>query len=183
MPDHVTDEQLLAEFLGGRREALGALAERYERPLLGLACSLLGGAEAPARDAVQNTWLRIIKYGSGFKRKCTFKTWVYRITINECRRLHAKQGNERAARPIPKDCPGGESPDAPTMQAERNHVLHEALDRLNQRKRLVLLLCYHEGMPHVQAAQILGIPTGTLKSRLNAALGELRRALPAEVTS
>ena len=55
--------------------------------------------------------------------------------------------------------------------------------RLNPRKRLVLLLCYHEGMRHEQAAQILGIPTGTLKSRLNAALGELRRALPAEVTS
>ena len=183
MPDHVTDEQLLAEFLGGRREALGALAQRHEHALLGLACSLLGGGEAPAQDAVQNAWLRVIRYGASFKGKCSFKTWVYRITINECRRLHQKRGNDRATQPIPKNCPGDAPPDAEAMAAERNHVLREALDRLNPRKRLVLLLCYHEGMRHEQAAQILGIPTGTLKSRLNAALGELRRALPAEVTS
>ena len=182
MRDDATDEQLLKEFLGGRRPALGALAQRYERPLLGLACGLLGGSEAAAQDAVQNAWLRVIRYGRSFKGRCAFKTWIYRITINECRRLHGKNGNEQAAQAIPDDCGEDRPPDAAAMRFERNEVLQKALQRLHDRKRLVILLCYHEGMRHEQAAQILGIPTGTLKSRLNAALGELRRALPAEVT-
>ncbi len=61
-----TDEQLLAKFVGGDRAPLGELAQRYERPLLGMAMGLLGGQRSLACDAVQETWLRVIRFAGGF---------------------------------------------------------------------------------------------------------------------
>jgi RNA polymerase sigma-70 factor (ECF subfamily) len=60
--------------------------------------------------------------------------------------------------------------------------LRTAVGRLDEDRRLVVLLCYHAGMTHAQAAEILDLPLGTLKSRLHAALTELRAMLGAEVT-
>jgi RNA polymerase sigma-70 factor (ECF subfamily) len=62
-----------------------------------------------------------------------------------------------------------------TQAALRAHLRHLHPDR-----RLILLLCYHQGMTHAHAADILGLPLGTLKTRLHAALTELRARLLAE---
>ncbi|HWL95056.1 MAG TPA: sigma factor, partial [Phycisphaerae bacterium] len=80
-----SDEQLLAEFVAGRKAALGELARRHESSLLGLACGLLGGREDLARDAVQETWMRVVRFAGGFHGRSCFKTWVYRIAVNQCR--------------------------------------------------------------------------------------------------
>jgi len=60
-----TDEQLLTAFADGDRDALGTLAERYERALLDLALAVLGSREL-ALDAVQETWVRVVRYAGGF---------------------------------------------------------------------------------------------------------------------
>jgi len=69
------------------------------------------------------------------------------------------------------------------MATERNQTLRDAVERLAEPKREVVLLCYHEGMTHELAATVLEIPLGTLKSRLHAALKELREHLCDEVRS
>src|SRR5215510_2230127 len=84
------DEGLLREFVRGKREALGELARRYERALLGLASGLLDGRADLACDAVQETWVRVIRFGPTFDGRSSFKTWVYRIAINQCRTVKAK---------------------------------------------------------------------------------------------
>src|SRR5262245_49206087 len=71
-----TDEQLLSRFLRGEREALGELARRYELPLLGLCAGMLGGRRDRALDAVQETWMRVIRYGHTFSGRCSLKTWL-----------------------------------------------------------------------------------------------------------
>ncbi len=173
------DEQLLTAFVSGERSALGKLAERYERPLLGLAAGLLSGGRSPACDAVQETWLRVIRHGASFNGSASFKTWVYRIAINCCRDAGAKanrtvgNGAITAITDARRDQHDA-APDTSAVREEMSRGLRDAIDQLTAPKREVILLCYHDNITHQQAAEILEIPVGTLKSRLNAALTELR---------
>jgi len=198
-----TDEQLIAEFATGRRAALEDLARRYEKPLLGLSQGLLGGDATLAQDAVQETWVRVIRFAGKFNGRSSFKTWLYRIAINQCRTLqsstpHESTGESDKANDLDKEAitRGSGVSNSPTaskvtgvsnkraaedmVAAEERAELHAALDRLGVDHRHVLLLCYHAGMTHPEAADILDIPLGTLKSRLSTALAELRRMLAKE---
>lgn len=176
-----TDEQLLAAFHRGDRRSLAVLAERYEGLLLGLARALTG-REDVALDAVQEAWFRVIKYGGRFDGRSTFKTWMYRIVINRChdlRRREASHPPRSAASPPPGEI-GGHDPTARRDAAELNGRLRLAVEDLTEGQQLLVLLCYHRGVTHGQAADILGLPLGTVKSRLHAALGSLRTRLAAE---
>lgn len=172
-----SDEQLLKRFVGGDRDALGELAARYETALLGLACGLLNGRRDLAMDVVQETWMRVIRYGRSFNGRSSVKTWLYRVTVNQCKNLRMKRRVPR----LEDDQQSEEAPQDLIETEETGQELREALDRLGPLKRSVILLCYHNGMTHEQAAEILEIPLGTLKSRLHAALTELRAALAEEV--
>lgn len=199
MSQPATDETLIAEFATGRRAALEELARRYERPLLGLAQGLLNRDATLAQDAVQETWVRVIRFAGQFNGRSRFKTWVYRIAINQCRTLQSslprESGSELDKEPIAQAIGVSNSPatsksiNAPAkpvdnrdsiVVAEERAELHAALDRLGMDQRNVLLLCYHAGMTHPEAANILDIPLGTLKSRLSTALAELRQMLAKE---
>lgn len=87
---HNSDESLLSAFIRGDKPALGELARRYERPLLGLATGLLDGKTDMAADAIQETWLRVIRFADKFDHRSSFKTWLYRIAINQCRTTKTK---------------------------------------------------------------------------------------------
>jgi RNA polymerase sigma-70 factor, ECF subfamily len=175
MTDHTSspddhDMVLLRRFAAGERAALGDLARRHERSLLGLARGILDGDSEAACDAVQAMWVRVIRYAKGFKGNSEVKTWLYRILINECRdmrRDRAMVGGPATLRL------------AQEARTDREHDgrLHSTLAALPNEKREILLLCYHAGVTHQIASEILEIPIGTLKSRLHAALKDLRAAL------
>lgn len=173
------DLTLLRRFAKGQDAALGELAARYERPLLGLAMGLLNDRDL-ARDAVQETWLRVIKSARHFAGASSVKTWVYRILIN--RALDMRQDQKRfrippltddAMSPVP-------APDLAAHHLENGQLLRHAVDTLTPDQRLILLLSYHDGLSHAAAAEVLDIPLGTLKSRLHAALTQLRARLSPE---
>jgi len=189
MSDPPTDEQLLRRFVKGDESALGELASRHEPALVGLARAMLGGDADAARDAVQESWVRVITAAPRFQHRSGVKTWIYRIVINRCIDLR------RTRQPLPLDLRHeSDAPQSPDLRTpdpgaaldagETARQLHAALDALSGEARLLLLLCYHEGLTHPQAADVLGIPVGTLKSRLHTALAQLRTRLnpTAEVT-
>lgn len=175
-----TDEELLRRFRSGDRAALGTLAERHERELVGLAIGIIGGPAQrdTALEAVQETWLRVIRSAHTFKGESTVKTWLYRIAINAARDARA-----RAARLVNAPDVSHEDVSEVADTADRVGPLRTAVDQLSDDQRLVVLLCYHRSLTHPQAAEVLGIPLGTLKSRLHAALTALRAALAQEVRS
>ncbi|TWT45625.1 ECF RNA polymerase sigma-E factor [Phycisphaerae bacterium RAS1] len=189
-----SDEELLASFRNGQRSALDALARRYEPPMLGLARGLLSGRTDLACDAVQETWLRVIRFRDTFNGRSSVKTWVYRILINQCHSLRRMTGPEacgaatmwrddepsQAAKAAARGPAAPAEPHAAAERAETRAGLRDALERLPSDRRGVLLLCYHEGLTHEAVAEILHIPLGTLKSRLHAALEELRGLLCSE---
>ena len=177
--ERLSDEQLLRGYLRGDREALGLLAQRYERLLLGLARGLLNGSNTAALDAVQETWMRLMRYGKSFDGRSSVKTWLYRITINQCRdQLHQSRRRDadwkvagmNGLEPAVADRDVSDG----LARAERIESLRLRVAALSERRRETILLCYHEGLTHEQVAEVLEIPLGTVKSRLNAALEALR---------
>jgi RNA polymerase sigma-70 factor (ECF subfamily) len=171
----MSDETLLARFAKGDDAALAELAGRYESSLIGLAAGLLDGRLDLAHDAVQESWMRVIKYAKSFEGRSSFRTWMYRIVINRCKDLRDRRAKEPLADESPPKI--DESP----LRLVAEHALQQdvraAIGLLPPPTRLLLLLCYHQGLTHTQAAQVLDIPLGTLKSRLAAALAQLRESL------
>ncbi|GDX99331.1 RNA polymerase sigma factor [Phycisphaerae bacterium] len=171
----MSDETLLARFAKGDDAALAELAGRYESSLIGLAAGLLDGRLDLAHDAVQESWMRVIKYAKSFEGRSSFRTWMYRIVINRCKDLRDRRAKEPLADESPPKI--DESP----LRLVAEHALQQdvraAIGLLPPATRLLLLLCYHQGLTHTQAAQVLDIPLGTLKSRLAAALAQLRESL------
>ena len=179
---NLTDEQLMLALAAGRKAALAELARRYERPLLGFARGYLSTPKDQlASDAVQETWLRVIRYAGSFNGNSSLKAWLYRVLINQCRDLIRTQSSsaatgEASSRHDPNPGPAGAA-----ENAELADRLRLVVAELPPDTRLVVLLCYHGGMTHERAAEILEIPLGTLKSRLHTALRELRERLAVEI--
>ncbi|UYV13575.1 MAG: RNA polymerase sigma factor [Phycisphaera sp.] len=170
--ESASDEALLSRFArSGARPALEELAGRHEHRLLGLALGLCNGREDLAREAVQETWVRVIRHAGTFRGKSSFATWVYRIAVHRCRDVMAKErAVARRARRASEGLPGGGS--ATDLDWARGVV-----GGLPQREREVVLLCHMRGMTHEQAAAVLGIPPGTLKTRMTRAMKRLRETM------
>jgi len=171
-----TDRDLLKRFVErGDRDALGTLAERHEMHLLGLAKGLLGGDADLALEAVQNAWVKVIRYGASFRDRCAVGTWLYRIVVNQSRDLRRRERRRATS----EESPPIENP-MDTAEAETRARMIGAVGALPDHQREVILLCYHADLTHESAARILDIPIGTLKSRLHAALTSLRGSLAKE---
>lgn len=177
-----SDGDLLRAFAAGETAALGQLAQRYERGLLGLACGLLHGRNELAKEAVQEAWLRVIRFARGFAGRSEVKTWLYRIVVNQCHTLAASEGRIPAERGPIRPHGQGSTADGPGPESDESDSLRAAVATLERSQHDVVLLCYHAGMTHAEAAEILDIPLGTLKSRLHAALEQLRAMLAREET-
>jgi len=175
MDEARTDLELLRSIASRDIAALESLASRYERPLLGLARALLDRREDLARDVVQDCWLRVVRSAKGFRGDSAVKTWLYRIVIN--------RANDVRARFLrPEDSAVGSEPPPATecirlSDQQESQRLHAAISALPGEHRTLLLLCYHQDLTLAQAADILGLPLGTVKSRLHSALQELRSRL------
>jgi RNA polymerase sigma-70 factor, ECF subfamily len=171
-----TDRELIARFVEGDSGALEELARRHESSLLGLAYGWLRAEPDLARDAVQESWVRVIRYAKGFDGRSEVKTWLYRIVLNQCRTLAALRRRRQTRTAV-----SAEQTVAPPAELADDDELRAAVAALDPAQRDVVLCCYHAGLTHAEAAEILDIPAGTLKSRLHAALELLRRRLAREV--
>lgn len=172
----LSDERLLARFVSGEDEALGELARRYEGLLLGLCTGMLGD-RALAIEAVQETWLRVIRHSRTYDGRASVKTWVYQIAMNRCRDL-AKARSAGAVRERTHHDRAEALRKAHTIETRSiDPRLERAVSSLEEHQRETVILCYHRGLTHRQAAEVLGVPMGTIKSRLNKALEKLRESL------
>lgn len=169
-PPRASDEQLLARFSAGHDDALGELASRHELAMLGLARGLLSN-EHLAREAVQETWVRVIRFAYSYDGRASVKTWMYTILTNKCRDLgkveHARSRRERKRQP-PASKPRTQRIDPRIVQA---------VSELEEPGRETLILCFCKGLTHAQAAEILNVPIGTIKSRIHKAMTRLRERI------
>jgi RNA polymerase sigma-70 factor (ECF subfamily) len=139
------------------------------------------GDPAEARDAAQEAFVAAWKRIGDLRDAERFDAWFQRIAVNAARMAHRGR-RRRGVREIPASRVAGvEAVPATAGPAERDaRVLAVALDRLPSEQRAILALHHLEGRPLTELAAILGIPVGTVKSRLHAARVALQAAIAAE---
>jgi RNA polymerase sigma-70 factor (ECF subfamily) len=177
-----TDAQLLAAHLDGDATAFGELVRRHQDRLWAVALRTLGRPE-DAREAVQEALLAAHRRAAAFRGDASVRTWLQRIVVNNCldrlRRDHV--------RPITAPWPQRDLParrDTATDLVTRLDV-REALAALPAQQRVAVVLVDVQACPVAEAAEILEVPVGTVKSRcargrarLAVLLGHLREETP-----
>lgn len=183
-----TDEDLLTRIRSGQREWFGLLVRKYERELFGYLRRYLGDAELAA-DVFQNTFLAVFQKIQQYEPGRPARPWLYTIATHQAidaLRRKARRRDSNHWLPPPEDS-GDESAQnlfhvlqaagpGPVEQAELGESRREVRDAVVQLPELlkqVVLLTYFHGLKYQDAAEILGVPLGTVKSRLHAALAKL----------
>lgn len=165
--DQICEELLVLDCLTGNREAFNALVHRWQEKLFRHAWRLTGSEEA-AWDAVQETWLAVVKGIKRLKEPGAFAGWVYRILGNKCTDWvrRQKRNRELIEKMMSEEVEGRVG----TLRLR----LWDALLRLSEDHRLIVVLRYVEGYSVREVASILDIPEGTAKSRLHSARQQLK---------
>jgi RNA polymerase sigma-70 factor (ECF subfamily) len=165
------DETLMVRVQRGDGRALEALVGRYERRLFGFLARR--GEHGRAEDLFQETWLRVVRGRTGFDPGRRFSTWLYQIANNLCRDLARRRAVEtRELLTLHDSASAGSRSGAPPADVHLD--VRRRLLALPERLREVLVLRYFEGLAESEIAAVVGVPPGTVKSRLHAALRALR---------
>lgn len=178
------DRRLIAESLAGRRDAFGELVTRYQARLYNAALRVAGHPD-DAADVVQEAFLNAFLALPTFKGDSEFFTWLYRIAFNAAVSQKRKKrptasldaGPADDPRPEPADPSEEVRPGAALERTEDERALYAALDRLSEEHRAVLLMKDIDGLKYEDIAAVLGVPVGTVRSRLHRARLELRDLL------
>jgi RNA polymerase sigma-70 factor (ECF subfamily) len=183
-----SDEQLLAEYREtGDRALFESLIRRDEREIYSYLRRYIGNAEL-AEDAFQGTFLQVHLKCHQFDSDRRFRPWLYAIATNQAIDVQRRNKRHRMvsldrSSSGEKDDRGnswseklvGDSPD-PLMAAsngENSQWVNESVESLGESMQQVVQLVYYQGLKYREAADVLGIPVGTVKSRLHAAVQRL----------
>ena len=175
-----SDEQVLEAVGRGDDDALGVLYDRFGRPAYRLAFRILRDS-ALAEDAVQEAFLAVWRSADAYKReRAKPSTWiltvVHRRAVDIVRREQSRRGDPLEVAPEPTSGPADED----AVLRERRAAVQAALTELPGEQRQALELAYYGGLTQSELAERLGVPLGTVKSRMFAGLGRLRELLAAE---
>ncbi|GAB3976727.1 sigma-70 family RNA polymerase sigma factor [Plantactinospora veratri] len=173
------DHGLLQRVAAGDQRAFEELYTRHGQPLLAYAEGLLGGDRGRAEEALQDTFLATWRGAGSFEGRSSVRTWLFGI----CRRQALSRMDGRRPAPLPMEAaaevPAGEpGPEAVALARADARAVAVALAELAPAHREVLDLAFGAGLAHAEIAEVLGIPVGTVKSRLFHARAGLARALP-----
>lgn len=177
------EQVLLAQVAAGDEEALHQLYRTYRPRLRRYLWHHLDGDLAAVEEALQDVFLAVWRSADGYRAEARVSTWVYQIAhhvaVSAWRRLARQPETHRLDAAEERDL--ADEP-ATTYEAFDSIVLdqmalEEALDSLSSKHREVLTLVFQYGFALQEAAQILDVPIGTVKSRINYARKSLMRAL------
>ena len=189
-----TDEELLLAYREhGEIEAFETLVARYERELYSYLRRYVG-SDAVAEDVFQQTFMQVHLKCDQFAEARRFRPWLYTIATNQAidhqrrNKRHKMVSLDRGRRT--SDDEGGSlgetlvsasvEPDVAVDASEQQAAVRRAVAELPEQYQQVVLLIYFQGMKYREAAEVLEIPVGTVKSRLHAAITKLSSDWPHE---
>lgn len=166
-PDDRTDRTLVAAFLDGDERAFDQLVDRHAQRVFAI-CLRYFGDPADAEDAMQETFVAVLRRVSTYGGHAAFSTWLYRVATNAChdlarrraRRPRTASADVEALADIPEDT------DA-LANRELGLELERALALLDAPTRAAILLHDVQGVPYADIGARLGLPVGTVKSRIH----------------
>lgn len=183
--DDSCDAEALHRCQAGDITGLDVLVARYQLGAVRLAY-LLVQDRAAAEDIAQESFLHVFRAAAGFRRGAPFEPWFHRIVLNTARQhvrqrqrqressLDALRASAEAPFDLPAPTPG---PPDQLVGAERRAAVLDALRALTHKQREALVLRYYCGHTDAEIARLLGVPPGTTRWRLHAALRAFERAL------
>lgn len=170
------DAALVEQYLAGDTAAFDELMRAHENRVFGVCLRMLRDREA-ALDATQETFITVFRKADRFAGRSAFSTWLYRVAVNTCYD-QARRRQRRPTEPLPEGRDPADSQAGDQFVAvELRPDLERALDELPQEFRAAIVLADVEGMAIQDAAEALGVPVGTVKSRLFRARRLLAEAL------
>ncbi|MCU0674353.1 MAG: sigma-70 family RNA polymerase sigma factor [Myxococcota bacterium] len=169
---------------GGDAGAYGRLVRAHQRRVHATALQMLGD-RGEAEDATQETFLRAWRALDRFDGRSKLSTWLYRICVNVClnairrrkRRASSDLDDPRVPEPTADPTQGRTDPAAALETDQTERRLAAALESLSPTLRSAVVLVLLQGMPHKEAADVLGCPEGTVAWRIHEARRRLRLAL------
>jgi RNA polymerase sigma-70 factor (ECF subfamily) len=169
-PDPDPDRALVAQASAGSREAFDELITRHQARIFNLARTLVGD-DGEAEDLAQDTFVRAWRAIGRFRGDSAFGTWLYRVAINVIRSHLARRARWRLVwgwwpeegTPTPPDVPDGVDYEA---DVARRDVIDRALAELPPDQRVAVTLRDVEGFDYREIADLLGVPIGTVMSRI-----------------
>lgn len=177
------DNSLIEACRAGRTEAFGVLVRRHQDRLYPTMLRLTGSVD-DALDLLQDAFLRAFEKLDKFQGESSFYTWVYRIAVNLAlsgrrrRKVSVRFRGSGPGEPLdPPDRSSLSDPTLPLERAERDDLIQSALNALADDHRVVVVMKEFDGLRYEEIAAILGVPIGTVRSRLHRARLDLRERL------
>ncbi|MBW1990564.1 MAG: sigma-70 family RNA polymerase sigma factor [Deltaproteobacteria bacterium] len=176
----MTDPHLVARAQQGDLTAFEELVKRYQREIYGLACRLVMDPEE-AKDVTQQALLQAFIHIRGFKQQSQFRTWLFRIAINQCYnflKTRKKYGDPMDTRDM--KLVGEDSPEADLAAKQDRERLYQALEKLPPKQRAVITLKLEQGFSYEEISQVLGGTAGAARVNYCQALKTLKKHLKGE---
>jgi RNA polymerase sigma-70 factor (ECF subfamily) len=168
------DTELLRAAANGDGQAFHDLIDRHADRLYRVAFSLVGNA-ADAEDVVQEAWAGAFRSAKKFEGRSSVKSWLTRIVITQAAKFWRSRKGKRDASLETAD--ETRVPDMTSTGVDAKLDLSAALQQLSDEHREVIVLREIDGLAYEEMADVLGVPRGTIESRLFRARAELKRRL------
>ena len=180
LPVSLNLEQLLQRSHVSDPLVTEALVQHYYAFVYRLALSILDDPDE-AEDAAQETFIAAVLNLDRYRGESSLKTWLYTIALNTCRghlrKRKARQAMRKTWQAIQSVTPKPPTPEESAIQSEGNQLLWTAIDDLDEKHRLPIILRYAHGLSVPEIAQIMAISEGTVHSRLHYARRKLEAYL------
>jgi RNA polymerase sigma-70 factor (ECF subfamily) len=171
--EQIYNELLVIKCKQGDIDAFDRLVAKWQRRLWNYAYKVTG-SDSASWDIVQETWCGVIKGLRKLDDAGVFGCWIFKILNNKCTDWLRKQQSQARLNSKLR----GRADDNRTPHSDSTaKSLEEMIEKLSPDRRILLTLRYKEEFDIAQIAQILGIPTGTVKSRLHRTLEKLRQLM------
>jgi len=182
---------LVEQSRNGNVDAFEELIKEYKKTAYNIAMRVLRNVE-DAEDASQEALIKVYKSIENFNMQSSFKSWMYRIVVNTCIDFKRKKnintvsidekidlgGNKEFQREIPDD---SNNPDALIENNFNNKLINDALNKLEDDFKTIIILRDIQGFSYIEISEILSCNLGTVKSRLNRARKNLKDILENEL--
>ena len=179
---HLSDQELMRIVQAGDFSPASEIFDRYSSRIYNFAYRFLKNSEA-AEDAMQEVFVKMLKYANQFHGDAKLSTWLFSITANWCRDYLRKADNKAKDSDdvlVTLPAPSEHSPERKLEQRENEKRIQKALSALTPEQREAILLSRYQGLSYAEIAQISGCSEGAVKTRVFRAMETLKKALTAE---
>jgi len=174
----ISDKELMELIQAGDDKAFGTLVKRFQDRLLNFVGRIVTDRET-AEELVQETFLRIFNRKNSYTPRYAVSTWIYTIALNLARsELRKRKLRRFLSLDFIKEEADVELPDKVNLKAmSLAPIIQQAIEKLPDDYKTAFILCDIQRLPYQQIAEVMRVPVGTVKSRINRARSMLRDKL------